>query len=79
MQAIDETLNDKASLYDLQNLENKLQLELRERNFHDEYICSIAQGAEKLCNRLADDAMNHIDEIKSKVINYSKVDSTSSD
>ena len=36
MQAIDETLNDKASLYDLQNLENKLQLEIRERNFQAE-------------------------------------------
>jgi len=36
VQAIDETLNDKASVYDLQNVENKLQLEIRERNFQAE-------------------------------------------
>jgi hypothetical protein len=79
VQAIDETLNDKASVYDMQNLENKLQLEIRERSFQAEQLCSIAQGAEKLCNRLADDAMTHIDELKSKVMSIAKTDSFSSD
>ena len=36
VQAIDETLNDKASMYELQSIENKLQLEIRERGFQSE-------------------------------------------
>ena len=32
-----------------------------------------------MCNRLADDAMTHIDELKSKVMSIAKTDSFSSD
>ena len=68
VQAIDETLNDKASVYEVQQLENKIQLEIRERGFQSEQVIQVAQNAERVCNRLADDCLSQIDELKAKLI-----------
>jgi len=53
---IDDRVNQKASFYEVKDLEKKMQEESDERQQTTEQILQIAQNAEKICNRLTDDA-----------------------
>lgn len=56
--------DEKADLGDLRILEQKLQMEIRERAFQDEQIAKAASGAERLCSRLAEDAMSSLEGLR---------------
>ena len=49
---------------DLRILEQKLQMEIRERAFQDEQIAKAASGAERLCSILAEDAMRSLEGLR---------------
>lgn len=54
---LQDQINEKSNFTDLQQLELKIQMEVRERAFQDEQIVQLAQNSERLCTRLAEDAI----------------------
>ena len=68
LERVEEQVNnfetEKASAFDLQQLEMKLQTEVRDRQNSTDQILQIAQNAEKICNRLTDDALAAVEEVR---------------
>jgi hypothetical protein len=64
--SIEDKLQDKATIFDIQQLDLKLQTEVRDRQYATDQIVQIAQNAEKICNRLTDDALASVEELRGK-------------
>lgn len=45
----------------------RIQQEIKERQYTSDQIVQIAQNAEKICNRLTDDAFGNIEEVRLKL------------
>lgn len=71
LQRVEEQVNsfdtEKASLFDLQQLELKLSNEVRERSRATDQVVQIAQNAERIATRLADDTLASVEEVQRRM------------